>query len=63
MLLFLDFQISEKTSVLEVRTDASEYGKGAILLQEHDKMYPIAYASRKLNERQREAIQWLKNSA
>ena len=36
-----------------LRTDASDYVIGAVLLQEHYKMYPIAYASRKLNERER----------
>lgn len=36
-----------------LRTDASEYGIGAVLLQEHERKFPIAYASRKLNERER----------
>lgn len=34
-------------------TDASEYGIGAVLLQEHERKFLIAYASRKLSERER----------
>ena len=33
-----------------VRTDASDYGVGAVLMQEHDgKTFPVAYASKKLS--------------
>ena len=39
----------EKTFVL--RTDASDYGNGAVLMQEHEgKLFPICYASRKLSD-------------
>ena len=32
-----------------VRTDASNFGLGAALMQQHDeKLYPVAYASKKL---------------
>ena len=42
----------EKTFTL--RTDASDLGIGAILLQEHDgTLFPVAYASRKLLNRER----------
>ena len=37
-----------------VRTDASDYGLGAVLLQEHDgQLYPVCYASKKLSDRER----------
>ena len=43
---------SDKTFVL--RTDASNYGLGAVLLQYHeDRPHPIAYGSRKLLDRER----------
>lgn len=39
---------------LVLRTDASEYGLGGVLLQDHDgKLYPVAYASRKLSVAER----------
>ena len=39
----------EKTFVL--RTDALDYGIGAVLMQEHEgKLFPICYASRKLSD-------------
>ena len=37
-----------------IRTDASDYGVGAVLLQEHDgKKFPVAYASKKLSTHER----------
>lgn len=37
-----------------LRTDASNHGVGAVLMQIHDgKKYPVAYASRKLKENKR----------
>ena len=36
-----------------LRTDASDYGIGGVLLQEHERKFPIAYASRKLSDRER----------
>ena len=37
-----------------IRTDASDYGVGAVLLQEHDgKKFPVAYASKKLSSHER----------
>lgn len=37
-----------------IRTDASDYGLGGIMMQEHDdKLYPVAYVSRKLLEREK----------
>ena len=42
----------EKTFVL--RTDALDYGIGAVLMQEHEgKLFPICYASRKLSDAER----------
>ena len=36
-----------------LRTDASDYGIGAVLLQEHeDVKFPVAYASKKLLKRE-----------
>ena len=37
-----------------LRTDASDYGIGAVLIQEHEgKLFPICYASRKLSDAER----------
>jgi hypothetical protein len=37
-----------------LRTDASDYGVGAVLMQEHDgQLFPVSYASKKLSERER----------
>ena len=37
-----------------LRTDASDYGLGAVLLQEHDgTLYPVCYASKKLSDREK----------
>ena len=37
-----------------LRTDASDYGIGAVLMQEHEgKLFPICYASRKLSNAER----------
>ena len=37
-----------------LRTDASDYGIGAVLMQEHEgKLFPICYASRKLSDAER----------
>jgi len=37
-----------------LRTDASDVGVGAVLMQEHDEeLFPVAYASRKLSQRER----------
>ena len=42
----------EKTFVQ--RTDALDYGIGAVLMQEHEgKLFPICYASRKLSDAER----------
>ena len=42
----------EKTFVL--RTDALDYGIGAVLMQEHEgKLFPICYASRNLSDAER----------
>ena len=47
-----DVSTPEKTFVL--RTDALDYGIGAVLMQEHEgKLFPICYASRKLSDAER----------
>lgn len=38
---------------LFLRTDASEYGLGAVLLQKHERKFPTAFANRKLSKREK----------
>ena len=47
-------QLPDVTKEFVLRTDASQEGLGAVLLQEYDgKMYPVAYHSRKLKAAER----------
>ena len=46
-------RLPDFTKDFYLRTDASDYGIGAVLLQMHEKLFPIAYASRKLNDQER----------
>lgn len=46
-------QLPEHTKPFEVRTDASDYAIGGVLVQEG---HPIAYESRKLNETERRGL-------
>ena len=44
-------RLPDNTKSCTLRTDASDTGLGAVLLQEHDgKLSPVSYASRKLTE-------------
>ena len=46
--------LPDLTKTFILRSDASEYGIGAVLLQEHDgEVFPVAYASKKLKDAQR----------
>ena len=46
--------LPDLTKTFILRSDASEYGIGAVLLQEHDgEVFPVAYASKKLKGAQR----------
>ena len=43
-----------KIILICLRTDALDYGIGAVLMQEHEgKLFPICYASRKLSDAER----------
>jgi len=47
-------RLPETTKPFVLRTDASDVGLGAVLLQEHeDGIFPVAYASRKLSREER----------
>jgi hypothetical protein len=47
-------KLPDVTKDFVLRTDASDRGLGAVLLQEHDgDLFPVAYASRKLNTAER----------
>ena len=47
-------KLPDITKQFTLRTDASDTGLGAVLLQEHDgKLFPVSYASRKLLDRER----------
>ncbi|XP_067939845.1 LOW QUALITY PROTEIN: uncharacterized protein [Watersipora subatra] len=47
-------KLPDITKQFTLRTDASDTGLGAVLLQEHDrKIFPVSYASRKLLDRER----------
>ena len=47
-------RLPDNTEPFSLRTDASDKGLGAVLLQEHDgKLLPVSYASRKLTEREK----------
>ena len=46
-------RLPESTSTFVLRTDASNKGIGAVLLQYNkDKLFPVGYYSRKLSERE-----------
>ena len=46
--------LSDMTKDFILRTDASDMGVGAVLLQDHDgQLFPISYASKKLSKRER----------
>ena len=46
--------IADNTKPFTLRTDASDKGLGAVLLQEHDgKLSSVSYASKKLTEREK----------
>ena len=47
-------KLPDITKPFILRTDASDYGLGAILLQKHDDvLFPICFASKKLSDRER----------
>ena len=47
-------KLPDLTKDFTLRTDASDRGLGAVLMQQYeDKLYPVAYASKKLNEAER----------
>ena len=47
-------RLPDNTKPFTLRTDASDKGLGAVLLQEHDgKLLPVSYASKKLTEREK----------
>jgi hypothetical protein len=47
-------RLADPTKGYTLRTDASDTGMGAVLLQDHDGLlHPVAYASRKFNQAQR----------
>ena len=50
MLLVSPIGLRNLSKSFIVRTDASDYGEGAVLMQEHEgKRFPVAYASKKLS--------------
>ena len=47
-------QLPDMTKPFVLRTDASDVGIGAVLLQKHgEELFPVAYASKKLLPRER----------
>ena len=47
-------RLPDNTKPFTLRTDASDKGLGAVLLQEHDgKLSPVSYASKKLTDREK----------